>query len=267
MTFPHLRPHKILALAVVASALTGCAGGNEQPQVDPAKEIGTTERQREWDRTLDQPFGFLDAPFVKAAHLFDDLSDVITGAPKRYALMMEETAYPDLRRKGMLELAERPFGEKPPYTTRYAQIAEEKSKDGAKADYLLRASAIRALNRSREPGHTALFIQGLADESDWVRLESAKALNRLPDPQAIQPLIGVVGKADEQKDIRIAATEALQHYRKLEVARVLVGLLSDREFSLSWQAHRSLKRLTGKDLGYDDKAWLAYLTGPEKPVE
>ncbi len=261
MTFP-----RTLALSIAAS-LTGCAGSAEQPNVDPAKEIGTTERQREWDRTLDQPLGFLEAPFVKSAHIFDDVSDVITGAPKRYALMMEETGYPDLRRKGMLELAERPFGEKPPYTTRYAQIAVEKYPDGSKADYLLRASAIRALNRSREPGHTALFVAGLADESEWVRLESAKALNRLPDPSAVPTLIAVASRPDEQRDIRIAAAEALQHYKKIEAARALVVLLNERDFGLAWQAQRSLTRLTGKNLGYDDKAWLAYLTGPEKPVE
>ena len=122
------------------------------------------------------------------------------------------------------------------------------------------------MNRSREPGHTALFIKGLGDDSDWVRLESAKALNRLPDAEAIPALLALVARPDENKDIRIAAAEALQHYKKLDVARVLVGLLSDREFGLAWQAKNSLTRLTGKDLGYDDKAWLNYLTGAEKPL-
>ena len=264
MTFPPMR-FKPTLLMMSLVALVGCSSA-ERPPVDPATEIGTSERQREWDRTLSQPFGFLEAPVVKSGHIFDDLSDTITGAPKRYALMMEDTTSPDARRQGLLELVERPYGGKPPYTTRYAQIAAEQSADGKKADYLLRASAIRGLNRSREPGHTALFIKALTDESDWVRLEAAKALNRLPDAEAIPVLIAVVVKIDENKDIRIAAAEALQHYKKLDVARVLVGLLGDREFGLAWQANKSLTRLTGKDLGYDDKAWLSFLTGAEKPL-
>lgn len=252
------------AMLIAGLAVVGCSS-NPQPPVDPATEIGTSERQREWDRTLSEPLGFLEAPIVKAAHVFDDLSDSITGAPKRYALMMEDTTSPDARRLGMLELVERPYGGQAPYTTRYAQIAAEQKPDGTKADYLLRASAIRALNRSREAGHTDLFIKGLADPNELVRLESAKALNRLPDAAAIPALLAVAGKADENRDVRIAAIEALQHHKKIEVARVMVGLLGSRDFSLSWQAHQSLTRLTNKDLGYDESAWLNYLTGPEKP--
>jgi hypothetical protein len=41
--------------------------------------------------------------------------------------------------------------------------------------------------------------------------------------------------------------------------------LQAREFGVAWQARRSLRRITGRDLRYDDAAWLAYLTGPHKP--
>jgi hypothetical protein len=50
------------------------------------------------------------------------------------------------------------------------------------------------------------------------------------------------------------------------VARVLAASLSGRDFGLAWQSRWSLKILTGKDLGYDESAWLGYLTGPEKPL-
>ncbi|QOV88479.1 HEAT repeat domain-containing protein [Humisphaera borealis] len=255
----------LLTLSLIWAVMPGCSSSSER-LIDPATEIGTSERQREWGRTLAQPLGFLEAPFVKSGHIFEDVSDAISSAPTRYALMMEDPASPDARRTGLSEMVERPFGGKPPYTTRYAQIAVEQDATGKKSDYLLRASAIRGLNRSREPGHTPLFIKALSDENDWVRLEAVKALNRLPDESAIPALLAVLTKPDENKDIRIAAAEALQHYKKLDVARVLVGLLGDREFGLAWQSHKSLTRLTGKDLGYDDKAWLSYLTGAEKPL-
>jgi hypothetical protein len=266
MILSRVRPLLLLATTIVsAGALGGCSSSGVEPRVDPATEIGTTEREREMKRTLDQPLGFLNVPLIRSRWVLTDLSDSVTGAPQRYAQMMETKGSPDQRREGMMGLVDRPWGERPPYTTRYAQIAEER--DGAvPADYLLRASAIRSLNRSREPGHANLFIKGLADESEWVRLESAKALNRLPAAEAIPALLSVVSKPEENKDVRIAAAEALGHHKNFEVARALISLLGSREFGLAWQAHQSLTQIMPKDLGYDEGAWLNYLNSPEKPL-
>ena len=70
---------------------------------------------------------------------------------------------------------------------------------------------------------------------------------------------------NENRDVRIAAADALRHYRSLDVARALIAQLSSREFGLAWQSRRSLKNLTGKDLHYDESAWLDYVRGPDKP--
>ena len=51
----------------------------------------------------------------------------------------------------------------------------------------------------------------------------------------------------------------------LEVARALVNTLGSRDFGVAWQSRQTLRSLTGRDLRYDEAAWLAYLTGPEKP--
>jgi hypothetical protein len=178
--------------------------------------------------------------------------------PVKYARMtMSDSA--DARRIGINGLVEEDFGKHPPYTNRYADLA---SMD---PDPLVRATAIRALNQSREKSRTKLFIKSLSDPSPLVRLEAAKALRRVPDPDAAEPLLKVLNAPNEDKDVRIAAAEALQHYKRLDVARSLVALLSNRDFGLAWQSRRSLKALTGRDLFYDDSAWLQYLTGPEKP--
>jgi hypothetical protein len=103
-------------------------------------------------------------------------------------------------------------------------------------------------------------------ESEWlVRLEAAKALVNLPDPDAVRPLLDILGNENEQLDVRIAAADALQHYRSLEVGRMLVGALQERSFGIAWQARRSLIAMTRHDLGYDQGQWLNYLTGPERP--
>lgn len=178
--------------------------------------------------------------------------------PIKYARMtMSDSA--DARRVGINGLVEKDFGKRPPYTDRYADLA---SMD---PDPLVRATAIRALNQSRDKSRTKLFIKSLGDASPLVRLEAAKALRRVPDPDAAEPLLKVLNTPDEDKDVRIAAADALQHYKRLDVARSLVALLSNRDFGLAWQSRRSLKALTGRDLYYDDAAWLQYLTGPEKP--
>jgi len=111
-----------------------------------------------------------------------------------------------------------------------------------------------------------LFIKALADSSPLVRLEGAKALYRVPDPDSADKLLAMTTAADENKDVRIAAAEALQHYRRLDIGRTLIGLLNQRDFGIAWQARRTLKRLTGKDLNYDESAWLNFITGPSKPL-
>jgi hypothetical protein len=49
------------------------------------------------------------------------------------------------------------------------------------------------------------------------------------------------------------------------VARGLVNTLNGRDFSVAWQARKSLTRMTGSDYAYDESAWLNYLTGPGRP--
>jgi hypothetical protein len=100
----------------------------------------------------------------------------------------------------------------------------------------------------------------------------------VPDPAAVPALLrhlqgqrqgivvaGAVTMSDEGKDVRIACADALRHYRTLDVARSLVTYLNERDFGVAWQSRQSLRQLTGRDLAYDQSAWLKYLTGPEKP--
>jgi hypothetical protein len=179
--------------------------------------------------------------------------------PGYYARQMEDNSSPDNRWRGMNQLVDNEFARHPPYTTRYHQIAT------ADPDPLVRAVAVRALNRSRDAGATDVFVKSLTDSSDLVRLEAAKALVNLPDPAAVPGLVRLVNKLDEPRDVRIAAAEALKHYKQLDVARALVSRLNERDFGVAWQARRSLRRMTQNDFAYNEAAWLQYFTGPEKP--
>ena len=202
----------------------------------------------------------LDNTASQTTGFFSRLGSTLSGhTPRKAAGNMEDPYFPDERREGINELVKKDFGRRPPYTERYAQIAK------ADNDWLVRATAIRALNRSRDRTATPIFIAALDDKNEQVRLEGAKALIHLPDDKAVTPLVRVVQDGNEYKDVRIAAAEALQHYRNLEAARALANSLSSRDFGIAWQSRQTLILLTGQDLRYDEAAWLAYLTGPEKP--
>jgi len=189
------------------------------------------------------------------------MTEIISGnTASKNALMMEDQHSADQRREGMIFLVDHEYGHHPPYTTRYQQIALSDT------DPLVRAMAVRSLNISRDKTATGVFIKSLSDKSPLVRLEGAKALYRVPDPASVDKLLALATSNEETKDVRIAAAEALQHYKRLDVGRTLVGLLNQRDFGIAWQARRTLKRLTGKDLNYDESAWLNFITGPSKPL-
>jgi len=207
--------------------------------------------------------GLLLLCFSSGCGAFRGAGEMLSGnTALKNAQKMEDPASADSRREGMQFLADHEYGHHPPYTTRYQQIA---AKD---PDPLVRAVAVRSLNISRDHSDEAgkVFVAALADSSPLVRLEGAKALYRLPNQAAVERLLAMAASNDETKDNRIAAAEALQHYRRLDVGRTLISLLNQRDFGIAWQARRTLKRLTGKDLNYDESAWLNYITGPSKPL-
>lgn len=190
----------------------------------------------------------------------EKVADLVSGeTPRKSRDKMENGQLPDERRQGINELADRRFGKDPLYTLRYSQIAENDP------DYSVKATAIRALNRARDRKSTPLFIKFLSDEHAEVRLEAVKALANLPDPNATQPLLSIVRNENETRDVRIAAAEALKHYRTLEVARALIAQLGGKDFGVAWQSRESLKLLTRRDLEFDETAWLNFVTGPTKP--
>ena len=183
-------------------------------------------------------------------------------------VLMNDRLRADNRRQGIAVLATRyDEGRRPPYPFIYQSIAQKDP------DPVVRAMAIRALNICRDQSATKIFIAGLQDDNEQIRLESVKALVNLPDPDAIPRLLQILSgsrllltstgeRADiaESSDLRIAAADALHSYRdKVDVKRTLVQYLNNSDFAIAWQCHQSLISLTGRDLKYDEGAWLKYL--------
>jgi len=187
--------------------------------------------------------------------MFARMGRSISGrTPLAAAKKMEDKYFPDIRREGIIELVQTDYGKKPPYTERYKQIAI------SDPDWLVRQTAIRALNIARDKSATEVFIKSLSDDDSHVRMEAAKALTNVPDAGSIGPLLRVMNGATEEKDARIAATIALKKYKNLEVARALANNLDNREFGIAYQARESLINLTGKDFRFNQGQWLDYIT-------
>lgn len=161
----------------------------------------------------------------------------------------------DARRKAIEQVVRRTYGRKQPYLDVYRTAAQ------FDPDGLVRATAVRAINRARDADASAVLVAALGDGEPRVRLEAAKALCNLPTPAAEAPLRKLVDTAEEDVDTRVAALDALRHFRSLNAQRTLVGQLNSNTFALAWQSRRSLFLQTNADYRYDESAWLNYLTG------
>lgn len=185
--------------------------------------------------------------------------NISTGnSPYKYAKQLFDHN-PDTRREAIYVVSDQGWGRKEPYTKYYAHMATDD------ADPTVRAAAIRALNRSRAAAFTDAYVAGMADSSAWVRLEAAKALANIPSDKAVAGLSKLLSDDQQQRDVRIAAADALREYRQSDVAQSLIRVLGERDFGVAWQARISLNLMTGKDYKYDAAAWLDYLTKNEKP--
>lgn len=180
--------------------------------------------------------------------------------PEAAVRRMYDSNHADQRRLGILYLSDRPWGREGIYLEAYRKIAIEDP------DELVRATAVRALNRARDAQSVPVLIQAMGDASPLVRTEAAKALANIPDRSAVDVLTKHLGDADEDRDVRIAAADALREFKTLEVAQALIRQLDSRRFAVAWQSRISLWFMTGRDFAYNQAKWLEYITGPKRPL-
>ena len=201
-------------------------------------------------------------PFQATGHIVGGLTlrvyHLATGdTPLKSAVRMEDARSADARRGWDDELIQNRFARKDPYTKRYAQIA------GYDSESIVRGSAVRALNYSRSRDGSDLFVKSLDAPEAYVRLEAAKALANIPVEKAVPKLVGLLEK-DEDRDVRIACADALRNYKTLDVGSRAIGVMTDRDFGVTWQARQSLILMTGRDFKYDEAGWLQYLSQGSK---
>lgn len=156
----------------------------------------------------------------------------------------------DVRRESVNKLAAAKFGGEPPYLRLYRLLIDD-------PDPTVRAACTKALGLHGEAQDVKLLIPRARDEATAVRWEAAKALQKLHDPAAIDPLSTMLVN-DEDPDVRQAAATALGQYATIAVYNQLVGALDDHSYSVVDSARNSLVTLTGYDFGTSGADWLIF---------
>lgn len=252
---------RAFAFIALPLALTGCS------LITVESTSGTKEMPVELRSSTDDyrpPVGVADLPTTRPGVISRVSSAPGDAVTKVYEALtvnsFKEAAHnlrnedADIRRVALTRVAGRSYGAGLPYTDVYRTTAQ------VDPDGLVRATAIRSLNRVRDTQSGPVFVAALADGHPQVRLEACKALANLPTPEAEGPLRTIAQANDQPLDVRIAALDALRHYRSLETQRVFVGQLNSSNFALAWESRRSLFLQTNADYRYDEAAWLNYLT-------
>lgn len=165
----------------------------------------------------------------------------------------------DKRYRGTLLLANAPFGGEPVYVEMYTKAAED-------TDPVVRGAAIRGLALHGSPSHVPIILAQIEDEDRLLRWECVRALQRLHNPAAIPALIKRTNEREEADSmVRAAAADALGQYADSRVLDGLIAALGDRDLSVNDAALRSLRTLTGQDLGDDLRAWYAWTKSTRTP--
>ena len=165
----------------------------------------------------------------------------------------------DKRYRGLLLISNAAFGGDSLYVRMYEQAATD-------GDAGVRAMAIRALGRHGGPDNAPLIISLLGDDSELVRWEASRALQRIYAPQSVPALIERVNAEREQSvQVRESAAVALGQYPEPRVMQALFSALNDRRLSVNMAAHRSLNILTGEDHGLGARDWIRWYNDSRDP--
>lgn len=178
-------------------------------------------------------------------------------SPAQAAEMATDPYSAENRYKGVTLLSSADFGGQPVYIELYITgLADE--------DASVRGASVRALGHHGDPEHAPLLIEAMGDSDDFVRLEAARAMQRVHSNQAIDPLLVLVDEQQEKNmDVRAAAADALGQYQQTRVVLGLISALSDSRLGVNNRVQHSLMMLTGQNLGFDQRAWLDWYNQTE----
>jgi hypothetical protein len=171
-------------------------------------------------------------------------------SPAEAARDMVDPFNPDKRFRGMTLISAAPFGGEDVYVNIYRDAIANDSDEG------VRAVAARALSIHGAPGDVEKILPLAKSEDRRVRLVAVRALQRLHNPVAIEPLLTRLdAKQETDRDVREAAATALGQYADPRVVDALIAEIDDDDLAVVDSSRESLKTLTGADEGMSIKGW------------
>jgi hypothetical protein len=163
------------------------------------------------------------------------------------------------RYRGLLLISNAPFGGDKIYVEMYELAA-------ADGDPGVRAMAIRALGIHGGPGDVDVLLKSFNDSDGIVRWETARALQRIYAPAAIDALIDHMDfRRETDPMVREASAVALGQYAEPRVAQALFSALNDRKLAVNLAANKSLEILTGQKFAPDSLEWILWYNASAAP--
>ena len=191
---------------------------------------------------------------------FDELSDSFDPpTPFQAAVWASDFNTPGLQRRGVVLLSNATFGGVEANIRLYRVLVDEDS------DPLVRAAAIQALGRWGEPSDAPRIAARLDSSNEQVRLEAAKALQRLHNDAVVGQLWRRLVMEEETKAVRVELAIALGQYPSDAVFQSLIRALDNRSLTLNLAAVDSLRLLTNQDFGLDTVQWIAWYDSTKNP--
>jgi HEAT repeat protein len=135
------------------------------------------------------------------------------------------------------------------------QLADEQ-------DAIIRIEILRTLGRFHTPTADAMLRAGLEDKDIDVKTSVCELLGERGDSNSVQILADTLAQ-DENLDVRLAAARALGKIKNQAAVQPLGLALDDPDPALQRRAVESLKQVTGRDFGNDVVAWRTFVQGGE----
>ena len=171
---------------------------------------------------------------------------------KKYEEKITAEPSADIRREAIVDLMDQWGGKSDEAVGLYAMLAK------TDADPTVRSAAVRGLGESKNTAAVQPLANVLDNESDeFIRRDAAVALGKVRGPEAVRALLGHL-RSDPDDQVRAACARSLGEYQYPGVTQALVGALLAEDFSIVFEAKRSLEKLTGESFesSRDWQNWL-----------
>lgn len=187
--------------------------------------------------------------------------------------VVRESPDPNLRHRAYMRLAEKDRYVRDDQYAEAATLLVGRLQSG-KEPVASRAAICRTLGELGRPEGREGLLAVIGDENPIIRAEACRALGKIGKPEDAGELSRVMA-ADHSGECRIAAIEALGELRESDprVEQMLVEGMKNDDPAVRLAALRSLRTLTGENLGVDPEPWaehvdarLASLKNTAEPV-